>query len=274
MRGSVAVLPGTSKEWGFAASSSGRVGAASTGGDPSNFSSAVDPIAVGPVIGVNGRTYLGTSVAAATLRAYAFDGAFAERWSVPIGVNITAPLAIDSNGNVWTGSQDAKLTKTVPFEASGAATTIATLPGALIDSPVILSVGDIVVGDQSGLLHRYSASGTEVWHSDQLGNAALAPMIMTGTSATFIVPTKGGKLFAIDADGAITWSASLDETTELRTGNLYTADASSPIMSTGYFSASNGKLFAVVVDGQLDASAPWPKAFHDPKNTNRAGPQP
>ena len=45
-------------------------------------------------------------------------------------------------------------------------------------------------------------------------------------------------------------------------------------MSTAYVASASGKLFAVVVDGQLDASAPWPKAFHDPKNTNRAGPQP
>jgi hypothetical protein len=45
-------------------------------------------------------------------------------------------------------------------------------------------------------------------------------------------------------------------------------------MSYAYFASGNGRLYSVVVDGQLDASAPWPKAFHDPKNTNRAGPQP
>ncbi len=44
--------------------------------------------------------------------------------------------------------------------------------------------------------------------------------------------------------------------------------------STAYFSGANGKLYAVIVDGHLDTSAPWPKAFHDPRNTNRAGPQP
>jgi hypothetical protein len=45
-------------------------------------------------------------------------------------------------------------------------------------------------------------------------------------------------------------------------------------MSTAYVASSSGKLFAVIVDGELDGSSPWPKAFHDPRNTNRAGPQP
>ena len=37
---------------------------------------------------------------------------------------------------------------------------------------------------------------------------------------------------------------------------------------------ADGKLYAVVVDGQLDVTAPWPKAFHDPRNTSNAGTQP
>ncbi len=48
----------------------------------------------------------------------------------------------------------------------------------------------------------------------------------------------------------------------------------SNVISTAYIASSSGKLFAVIVDGQLDSAAPWPKAFHDPRNTNRAGPQP
>ena len=71
------------------------------------------------------------------------------------------------------------------------------------------------------------------------------------------------------------WSTTIDAGKSLRPANLYTpAGQTGAAMSTAYVASANGKLFAVVVDGELDASAPWPKAFHDPKNTNRAGPQP
>ena len=45
-------------------------------------------------------------------------------------------------------------------------------------------------------------------------------------------------------------------------------------MSVAYLANEGGRLFALIVDGALDGTAPWPKAFHDPRNTNRAGPQP
>jgi len=64
--------------------------------------------------------------------------------------------------------------------------------------------------------------------------------------------------------------------TQLRAGNLFTppSQPAGSTVSYAYFSSGNGRLFAVIVDGQLDATAPWPKAFHDPRNTNHAGPQP
>jgi hypothetical protein len=90
-----------------------------------------------------------------------------------------------------------------------------------------------------------------------------------------LVGTKAGAIHAVRGDGSVIWSTSLDST-ELRAGNIYTPPGQPPgtVLSTAYFSATNGKLYAVIVDGELDASAPWPKAFHDPRNTNRAGPQP
>jgi hypothetical protein len=274
VKGSIAVLTQPTKEWGFAASASGRACALSAANDIDR-SGAGDPYDTGPVVGLDGRVYAATATAAATLQAFIFDGAFTPKWSANVGVNVSAPIAVDAAGNIWTGSQDAKLNKTVPADASGTVTTVATLPGSIVDSPVILSNGDVVVGDQSGLLHRFNSAGVSQWATEpNLGGAVLAPMVMSSGSTVLIVPTKAGTIHALRGDGTQVWSASI-AATELRAGNIFTPPGQAgAILSTAYFTGANGRLYAVIVDGQLDASAPWPKAFHDPRNTNHAGPQP
>jgi outer membrane protein assembly factor BamB len=193
-----------------------------------------------------------------------------------VGVNVSAPLAVDGTGAIWTGSLDAKLSRTVPGDTSGTVSTITTLPGSIVDSPVILSNGDVVVGDQTGLLHRLSSAGASLWTTEpNLGAAVHAPLVLAGGSAMLLAPTAGGKLFALRSDGSEVWSAALESGKAIRPGNIHTPPGqTAPVSSTAYFASESGKLFAVIVDGQLDASAPWPKAFHDPRNTNHAGPQP
>ncbi len=279
VKGSVAMLAGATKEWAFATSSSGRVGAASTPTDAPKdaLTFAGDAYTTGPVVGLDGRIYAATATATATLQAFSFDGGFTRNWTASVGVNVSAPLAVDGAGNVWTGSQDARLVQTTPGETSGSATTVATLPGSIVDSPVILAGGDVVVGDQSGLLHRYSSTGAQLWTAEpNLGGAVLAPIVLSDGPATLLVPTKTGVLYALDGSGNEVWHTTLGTGAELRSGNIFTPtnQPAGRILSTAYFPASSGKLYAVIVDGKLDASAPWPKAFHDPRNTNRAGPQP
>ncbi len=273
IKGSIAVLSQSMKEWGFASSGSGRVVAASTTPFEYARSTSTNTFTVGPVVRADGKICAAT--ATATLRCYSFDGgAFAEDFNVSVGVNVSAPLALDDAGKVWTGSQDAKLNATT---TAGITTTVATLPGSVIDSPVVLSGGDIVVGDQSGILHRFTSEGAQMWPTEpNLGGPVLSPMVLAGTAATLIVPTKGGKIHALRGDGSTIWSVTIDGAPELRTANIYTppGQPADSVLSVAYFAGSNGKLHAVIVDGKLDGNAPWPKAFHDPRNTNRAGAQP
>jgi hypothetical protein len=274
INGSVAVLPQATKEWAFVTSNSGRVGAASTVANEYSRSPAGDACTAGAVIGLDGRIYAASATSTATVRSFAFDGAFTPKWTVEVGVSVSAPLAIDGDGNVWTGSLDAKLVKTTPSDLSGSSTTFKTLPGSVVDSPVFLAGGDIVVGDQSGALHRFTPTGAQVWGVEpNFGVPSRASLVLAGGDAALIVPA-GGKVVALRGDGTESWSNTLDIGT-LRAPNIYTVPGQTGnAMSTVYLASSTGKLFAVIVDGQLDASAPWPKAFHDPKNTNRAGPQP
>ena len=89
------------------------------------------------------------------------------------------------------------------------------------------------------------------------------------------MPTTGGHIYAVTETGGVSWRTRLG-TASLQPGNIYTppTEPAGAELSTAYFAGSDGVLHAVIVDGKLDASAPWPKAFHDPRNTNRAGPQP
>jgi outer membrane protein assembly factor BamB len=138
----------------------------------------------------------------------------------------------------------------------------------------VVTNGDIVVGDISGVLRRFSVPGVDVWSTPpNLGSAVEGPLVLAAGDAELLVPA-GGKLFALGSDGSKIWSGTLDSGS-VRAANIFTPPGqTSNIMSTAYLASSSGKLFAVIVDGELDASAPWPKAFHDPRNTNRAGPQP
>ena len=78
-----------------------------------------------------------------------------------------------------------------------------------------------------------------------------------------------GGLTALDGAGQLRWTVQLAPVaTPLHAPNLHAPPGAS--LSTAYVPAANGKLYAVIVDGRLDAAAPWPKAFHDPKNTGNA----
>ncbi|HET8541174.1 MAG TPA: PQQ-binding-like beta-propeller repeat protein [Anaeromyxobacter sp.] len=276
LKGSVAVLPDVGKEWAFATSDAGFIGVASTVSNENDLVGPTTAFSVGPVVGLDGRAYAGT--AAGSLGAYRLTTSpavtLSEAWRVPVGVEVASPLAIDSDGSIWSGAVE-KLTKTVPGDTSGTANVVATLPARIVDSPVILANGDVLVGDQVGVLHRFTPSGASVWSSANLGAAIHAVSLLSGGGAAIVVPTAGGKLFALRDDGSEVWSTTLDAAKALRAPNIFTTPGqTSNVISTAYVASSSGKLFAVIVDGQLDTAAPWPKAFHDPRNTNHAGPQP
>ncbi|HEX9244448.1 MAG TPA: hypothetical protein VF875_18570 [Anaeromyxobacter sp.] len=143
--------------------------------------------------------------------------------------------------------------------------------------PVYVSDSSILVPEQTKTLSRWTSTGDAFpgWLKPDLGGAARTPLVMTG-AAPFVVPTAKGAVHALRANGSIAWSGQLSTgTAALQPGNLFTYDATpGEELSLAYFAGSDGWLHAVIVDGKLDGSAPWPKAFHDPANTNRAGAQP
>ena len=137
--------------------------------------------------------------------------------------------------------------------------------------------GSILVPEQAKTVSRWTREGTAFpgWNKRDLGGAARTPLVVDAESSPFVVSTGGGAVHALRPDGSIAWSRQF-ATAALQPGNIYTPPGQPPdeVTSIAYFAGADGWLHAVIVDGKLDGNAPWPKAFHDPRNTNRAGAQP
>jgi hypothetical protein len=257
-------------ETAFAGSTAGRLFAIDPGATCVR-SPLTDAFAAPPALDQSGAILAATATATATLRQFAYDGAFTERWNTSVGVSVSAPIAIDASGNAWTGSQDAKLDFTTP---AGLTTTARTLGGSIVDSPIVLAGGDVVVGDQARVLHRLRPDGSQAWAVEPvLGGPVLAPVALAGGPAALLVPTAAGTLHAVAADGTVLWGGALTAGQSLREAAVR-APAAGP-SGTAYLSAADGKLYAVAIEGHLDSAAPWPKAHRDLRNSsNAAGPLP
>lgn len=231
------------------------------------FTPPRDGYSSGAALDASGNVYAVTEkTSVGTLRSFSLaSSAFEERWTAGVGGSVVAPLAFDAASTVLSGGKDAGLDRTTSAGVTGSVNSVSD---SIVDSPIVLGNGDIVVGDASGMLHRLASDGTVVtgWPVD-LRSAVKAPMALTGGPIRFLVATDDGKVHAIDEAGTVLWSGAL--ASGIGAGNLHTPPGSA--FSTAYFGGGDGKLYAVIVEGALDTSAPWPKAWHDTRNTSRAG---
>ena len=203
---------------------------------------------------------------------YSFALAFRLLQTVSIGPTTSSP-ALDSVGSLWAGATDGWL------YAVGTRSTSKWMGSAapISSSPVIAANGDIIFGDDAGVLHRYTPAGVKVWPVEpDLGGAVRAPLLLAGGDVEILVPTANGKLVGLRGDGTVLWSTGLAAGQDLREANLYTPPGQAGrVFSTAYLGCGDGSVYAVMVDGQLDPAAPWPRAHHDPRNTgNVRGPRP
>jgi len=254
----------------LAATESGFVYAATSAGYKSG--AFVAPFSLGPV--VNGDSIFAVA-GGALKRLTLYLGATTpdSSYSCAFGFPIPNPIvfnagvvAVASNGS------DGLLLRCA--ETGGDPEHVATtaIPSGGV---AILSDGSIVVPEQTKTLSRWTSSGAAFpgWQKPDLGGATRTPLVVT-SGTPFVVPTAKGALHALRPDGTIAWSGQLSAgTASLQPGNIYTrgTEPAGAELSIAYFAGSDGVLHAVIVDGRLDASAPWPKAFHDARNTNRAG---
>ncbi len=121
-----------------------------------------------------------------------------------------------------------------------------------------------------GFVIRVSVGGTEPWlTSEELQGTPQVGLALDGSTPSILVPTSSGDVYLLDqSDLSTLWTKKLS-TLSLQPANVTPNPGNRT--STAYLAGADGKLYAIVVDGLLDTSAPWPKAFHDPQNTSNAG---
>jgi hypothetical protein len=266
-KGPPAVLTTSGVDVAFGAFSSTQLVASSS--STCAFSPIRDAYSAGAAVDADGNV-VGVTVktGAATIRRFSWAGsAFEELWASGVGGTSVATPAFDANGQIISVSQDAGVDRTA---LTGSTSPLATLAASIDDSPIVLSSGDVVVGDASGRLHRIAPDGSAVWTDPpQLGAALHAPIALADGPVRFLVASADGKVHALDDAGALLWEGPLNAGMALGAANLYAPAGGA--FATAYFGGADGKLHAVVVEGRLDTAAPWPKAWHDARNTSRAG---
>jgi outer membrane protein assembly factor BamB len=191
-------------------------------------------------------------------------------WTTPpdvaAGDGVTAAPAVDETGSVWTVSVPGSVHRT---GSDGSSESLGGV-GSSANGLVILEDGSAVAGSVSGKLKRLGAAGlTPPWaETVALTGTPSAPLALGGSEPALVTGTSLGWLYAVRAaDGEVAWSHSLG-TSALRIGNVFHQPGDA--LPTAYFPAADGRLHAVVVDGPLDPSAPWPKPYHDARNTGNA----
>ena len=196
-------------------------------------------------------------------------GFLVENWTTPAQFSaiVAMPLAIRANGDILALTNLGTEGSLVDVTAAGVASVLATTD-VPADGPVVRANGDVVVPEKGKTLSCWTSAGALRWRSAPLGGVPLTPLLLAGDDALVVADGRGG-LSALDAAGQLRWTTQLAPAAiPLHPPNLHAPAGAR--LSTGYVPAANGKLYAVVLDGRLDAAAPWPKAFHDPKNTGNA----
>lgn len=234
-------------------------------------------IAHGPVVTTTGQVVAATG---ATLRAFALpaNGVLSPSWtgeapapSAPLLEGAaSAPLAVDAAGTVWSIALSGKLNATT----LAAATENPFTATAGSSGPVVLADGSVVVGDANQTLRRFRSPAPPWTESGPVTGVPTTPLVLGGARPNLVAGTSTGWIVSVDAGtGAVVWTHKLSATgNPLQPPNLYAAPGAAT--STAYLAGGDGRLYAVVVDGALDAAAPWPKAFHDPRNTSHVGTTP
>lgn len=276
-----AVPTAASPEVAFVGSTAGRlvaVKADAVANGVVDITRSIGVFGAGPILTSDATVHAVTGTtapASATMRAFSFDGALGEGASRVVGQVVSAPLAaavtdggIPTSASIWTGTADLASSSLQETKPDGTAGTSIPLGASVGGGAVVLATGEVAVcvGDA---LHLFTAAGAPAWGAPTpLDGAGLTPLVLAGPAqpTTLLVPTRAGSVHAIRAqDGATLWSVSLTVNVELREGAV--AAAPGARTSTAWFTSADGQLHGLVVDGALDASAPWPKAWHDGRNS-------
>jgi len=198
---------------------------------------------------------------------------------------VQVPLTVTSTGQVVACATNGNTYLSVPATASTSTASIFTLPAFATGSPVVNSAGDLFIPASDNRVHRVTApSGgvsSDLWaNAPQLsGTPTGLALITADESGVFLLATVStaiaGQVVAFTESGGLpqqVWPAAGEPPENLGPLSfpVVVPAASSSSLPTLYAGSTNGNLYAIVVDSALDTTSPWPKTYHDLRNTENA----
>jgi outer membrane protein assembly factor BamB len=216
------------------------------------------------------------------LRKFTYTSSFASPWYAPLSLGaLDGPIAIDAAENVFVVALDGSAGVNI-FATQGAAAfqpaPTALLPSGTLDylpnSIIIGSSGDLILPAPSGRLWRVaptpSAGPTAVGIIDP-GYSFAAPLAVSSdpSGVSLYAASTSSQVFALDGQFNVVWRLALSSSPGgVAALNVATHVRGAATVSSLLINLVSGDLVAIAIDSPMDATAPWPRAFHDPANTS------
>ncbi|MBQ8486016.1 MAG: PQQ-binding-like beta-propeller repeat protein [Bacteroidaceae bacterium] len=193
----------------------------------------------GPVVGADGKVFLGTEDAAGTLTCFTTNGTVA--WTASLGKAVKAAPAVTSDGVVYALVDGGTL---YALDAATGNTKWSVVQSGNAGGVAVDADGNVYMGTNAGIW-SYTSSGSLRWSCDKGhkvtergGSLALADGLLYAT-----LKSKGGVAAVNMADGKTQWTYATPQN-----------DSYHPVVDkegTVYFCEKNGGVYAVKKDGTL-----------------------
>jgi len=204
-----------------------------------------------PAVAADGTIYIG----AADFFAVNPDSTL--KWRYHTAGNAQSSPAIAADGTVYFGSTDGYLYALNP---DGTLKWRCQTGGNIESSPAIAADSTVYIGSTDNFFYALNTNGTLKWRYETQAPVHGPPAV--ATDGTVYFGSDDNALYALYHDGTLKW--------RYETGENVEAAATIGPDGTIYFVSFDGYLYALRGTSPL-ADSPWPKAYHDIKNTGRVG---
>ncbi len=167
-----------------------------------------------------------------------FEKNFDIAWRLSVGDEILSSAAVDSDGTIYIGSENGRLTA---LTSEGKRKWIFNAEAGIKSSPAIGSDGIVYVGSRDKNFYAVNSEGKEQWRIETGGSVVSSPAI--GSDGTIYFGSGDRNLYAVTPEGSIVW--------KYQTGSLITSSPAVGGDGTIYFGSMDRYLYALTADGNL-----------------------
>ena len=167
-----------------------------------------------------------------------FEKNFDISWRMSVGDEILSSAAVGSDGTVYIGSENGRLTA---LTSEGRRKWIFHAEAGIKSSPAVGEDGTVYVGSRDKNFYAVNLEGKEQWRIETGGSIVSSPAI--GSDGTIYFGSGDRNLYAVTPEGSIVW--------KYRTGSLITSSPAIGSDGSIYFGSMDRYLYALTADGKL-----------------------